>query len=71
MSSRLRRRLLFALAVLLVAIVSAAYFAPYVYPELEYRLHGKDPAVRPKPVVTLFPVRGVVTFATGFPWNNR
>jgi hydroxyacylglutathione hydrolase len=52
MSSRLNH-LLFALAMLIVAIVSAAYFAPYVYPELEYRLHGKQPALLPRPAVAI------------------
>src|SRR5215469_15519245 len=48
MSSRLKR-VLAALAVLIATTVLAACFAPYVYPELEYRLHGMDPAVLPKP----------------------
>ena len=48
MSSR-RNRLLLALAVIVVAVVAAAWFAPYVYPELEYRLRGKEPAVLTKP----------------------
>jgi glyoxylase-like metal-dependent hydrolase (beta-lactamase superfamily II) len=52
MSSR-RRRLLFALAVLVVTIVSAAYFAPYVFPEALYRLRGKEPPVLPKPAVAV------------------
>ena len=52
MSSRLHR-LLFTLAVLAVTIVAAACFAPYLYPELEYRVHGKDPALLPKPAVTV------------------
>jgi glyoxylase-like metal-dependent hydrolase (beta-lactamase superfamily II) len=48
MRSRLNR-VLFALAVLVVAIVAAVWFAPYVWPELEYQLHGVEPAVLPKP----------------------
>jgi len=52
MSSRLSR-LLFALALLVVTTVSAAYFAPYVYPELEYRLHGKEAAVLSKPAAAI------------------
>jgi hydroxyacylglutathione hydrolase len=52
MSSRFNR-LFLALTVLVVSIVSAACFAPYVYPELEYRLHGKDPAVLPRPAVAV------------------
>src|SRR5215831_4771513 len=52
MSSPLNR-ILFAFVVLAVTIVSAAYFAPYVYPELEYRLHGKDAAVLSKPAVAI------------------
>jgi glyoxylase-like metal-dependent hydrolase (beta-lactamase superfamily II) len=45
--------MLLALAALVMTIVAAAYFAPYVYPELEYRLHGKEQAVLPKPAVAV------------------
>jgi hydroxyacylglutathione hydrolase len=50
MSSR-RQRFLFAFAVLVVTIVLAAYFAPYVFPEALYRFYGKEPPVLPKPAV--------------------
>lgn len=33
----------------------AAWFAPYVYPEYDYRVHGPEPAVLPKPTA---PVTG-------------
>jgi|SRR5215831_11441299 len=52
MSSPLNR-ILFAFVVLAVTIVLAAYFAPYVYPELEYRLHGKQAAVLSKPAAAI------------------
>jgi len=47
------QRLAFVFAVLVMAIVSAAYFAPYVYPELEYELHGKEPPVLSRPGVAV------------------
>jgi len=40
-------------AVLVVTVASAAYFAPYVYPELEYRLHGKEAPLLSKPGVAV------------------
>src|ERR1700751_2103723 len=54
MSFRLNR-LVFALAVLVLvlALALAACFAPYVYPELEYWLHGKELALVPEPAVAV------------------
>src|SRR5215475_12813331 len=52
MSAR-RQRFVFVFAVLVVAIVSAAYFAPYVFPEALYRLRGKEAPVLPKPAVVV------------------
>ena len=52
MSSR-RQRFLFALAVVVVTLLLAAYFAPYVWPEVLYRVRGKEPPVLPKPAVAV------------------
>jgi hydroxyacylglutathione hydrolase len=51
----LRRGIIIIFTLLLAGAGLAAYFAPFVYPELEYRLHGPEPAVVPKPTV---PVTG-------------
>lgn len=50
-----RRRMLFVLAPLVSAAVLTACFAPYLYPEFEYRLHGQEPPIGPKPAL---PVAG-------------
>lgn len=47
--SSLRPLALGAGALIVCALLMMACFAPYVYPEYEYRLHGKEPAVMPKP----------------------
>src|SRR5215468_4683356 len=52
MSSR-RQRFFFALAVVVVTILLAAYFAPYLVPEVLYRVRGKEPPVLPKPAVAV------------------
>ena len=51
----LRRGSIITLALLVTGAALAAYFAPFVYPELEYWLHGPEAAVGPKPRV---PVAG-------------
>jgi glyoxylase-like metal-dependent hydrolase (beta-lactamase superfamily II) len=45
----LSRVLLVAVVVLVCAIALIARLAPYLYPEYEYRVHGKEPPVMPKP----------------------
>jgi glyoxylase-like metal-dependent hydrolase (beta-lactamase superfamily II) len=50
-----RRAISITLALLVTATILAAYFAPYIYPEYEYALHGSEIAVVPKPAV---PVTG-------------
>jgi hydroxyacylglutathione hydrolase len=49
------RRISIALFLLLVATALLAYMAPYIYPEYQYRIHGKDVPVLPAPTV---PVAG-------------
>ena len=51
----IRRGIVIALALLAVATALAACFAPYLYPEYEYRLHGRGLLIGPKPSV---PVAG-------------
>ena len=50
-----RRVIIITLALLVTGAVLAAYLAPYIYPEFEYRLQGPEIAVVPKPAV---PVAG-------------
>jgi hydroxyacylglutathione hydrolase len=50
-----QRGILVTLALVFVATVLVAYGAPYLYPEYQYRLHGPEPALLPRPVV---PVAG-------------
>ena len=45
----LRRGILVTLALLVLALALAAWFAPYAYFECKYWLHGPEPAVVPKP----------------------
>src|SRR3569833_3333040 len=45
------RATIITFALLVTAAVSAAYFAPYIYFEYEYRRYGPEPAVLPKPTV--------------------
>ena len=77
------RRISFTLFLLALALAFLAYLAPYVYPEYQYRIHGKDVSVLPRPGV---PVAGrwfddyfviedldASTFAIGEPryyWGN-
>lgn len=50
-----RRRVSFSLAILVVATAVFAFVAPYVYPEYQHRIHGKDAPVLPGPTA---PVAG-------------
>jgi hydroxyacylglutathione hydrolase len=47
----LLRTTIVTLALLVTGAVLSAYFAPYIYFEYEYRRHGPEPAVLPKPTV--------------------
>ncbi|HUI61829.1 MAG TPA: MBL fold metallo-hydrolase [Steroidobacteraceae bacterium] len=48
-----RRATLATLAVLLALGALSTCFAPYLYPELEYRLHGRELTVLPRPTVAV------------------
>ena len=48
-----RRGIIIALALLVAGAVLAAYFAPYIYPEFEYRLQGPEAAVVAKPAAAV------------------
>ena len=47
----LLRATIVVLALLVTGTALVAYFAPYIYFEYEYRRHGPEPAVLPKPAV--------------------
>jgi glyoxylase-like metal-dependent hydrolase (beta-lactamase superfamily II) len=77
------RRISSVVFVLVLATAFLAYLAPYVYPEYQFRIYGKDASVLPRPTV---PVAGrwfddyfvveeidATTFAIGEPryyWGN-
>src|SRR5215469_2959978 len=48
-----RRGIVITLGLLIAGAVLAAYFAPYIYPEFEYRLHGPEAAVLAKPAIPI------------------
>jgi hydroxyacylglutathione hydrolase len=77
------RRVSFALFFLVLATAFLACVAPYIYPEYQYRIHGKDVSVLPKPTVSVagrwfddyFVIEAIdaTTFAIGEPryyWGN-
>jgi hydroxyacylglutathione hydrolase len=49
----MRRSILLVVVLIVLLAGLGAGFAPYVYPELEYRLHGKETTILPKPTVSV------------------